>query len=75
MDAIVAAIETGAGDEALEAPRRAHRAAQRRWDFVDAENSTGFHSPGEAARLLGDAAAIAREESAKMRNTADGRRR
>jgi nitrite reductase (cytochrome c-552) len=61
MDFIVAAIEAGAGDEALEAPRRAHRAAQMRWDFVDAENSTGFHSPGEAARLLQDAARMARE--------------
>jgi nitrite reductase (cytochrome c-552) len=28
------------------------RAAQMRWDFIASENSTGFHSPQEAARIL-----------------------
>jgi nitrite reductase (cytochrome c-552) len=61
MDAVSEAIAAGIGDEGLGEARQAHRSAQMRWDFVDAENSTGFHSPGEAARLLLDAAAIARE--------------
>lgn len=60
MDAIAEADQAGADDTALEAARRAHRRAQLRWDFVDAENSTGFHAPGETSRLLEDAADIAR---------------
>jgi nitrite reductase (cytochrome c-552) len=32
-----------------------------RWDFVFSENSTGFHSPQEAARILGDAIDFARQ--------------
>lgn len=32
-----------------------HRKAQFFIDFVEAENSTGFHAPGEAARIFGDA--------------------
>ncbi len=68
MDAIVEAMQADArdaageavSDEALAAARRAHRRAQMRWDFVDAENSTGFHAPRETARLLQEAAEIAR---------------
>ncbi len=74
MDAIVAAKEGGVGTEGLEASRRAHRAAQMRWDFVDAENSTGFHSPREAARLLEDAAEIAREGATAAREATGGDR-
>ena len=47
-------------DELLAAARKAHRRASMRWDFVASENSGGFHSPQEAARVLGDAAQIAR---------------
>jgi nitrite reductase (cytochrome c-552) len=61
IDAIVAAQAAGAADAALEDARRAHRRAQLRWDFVDAENSTGFHSSLEAARLLTDAVDFARD--------------
>lgn len=59
MDAIVAARADGATDAELADARGAHRRAQLRWDFIDAENSTGFHAPDEAARILRDAAAIA----------------
>lgn len=61
MNAIVAARERGVGDEALQSALRAHRSAQLRWDFVDAENSTGFHSPMEAVRILTQAIEIARQ--------------
>lgn len=61
MDAIVAARAAGAGAAELAAARRAHRRAQLRWDFIDAENSTGFHASSEAARILRDAAALANE--------------
>ncbi|MCL4868312.1 MAG: ammonia-forming cytochrome c nitrite reductase subunit c552 [Anaerolineae bacterium] len=52
IDAIVAAQEAGATDEQLELARTYHRRASLRWDFVSSENSTGFHSPQEAARVL-----------------------
>lgn len=48
-------------DEDLAEARAFHRAAQLRWDFVDAENSMGFHSPQEAVRVLGHAADLARQ--------------
>jgi nitrite reductase (cytochrome c-552) len=38
-----------------------HRKAQWRVDFVNAENSTGFHAPQEAARILGEAIDYARQ--------------
>jgi nitrite reductase (cytochrome c-552) len=33
--------------------RQFHREASMRYDFVMSENSTGFHSPQEAARSAG----------------------
>jgi nitrite reductase (cytochrome c-552) len=61
IDAIVAAREAGATDAALAEARRLHKSAQMRWDFVDAENSMGFHSPQEAARILTHAVDLARQ--------------
>jgi nitrite reductase (cytochrome c-552) len=61
MDAIVAAQDAGATDEQLEEARYLHRRASLRWDFVSSENSTGFHSPQEAARILGMAIDFARQ--------------
>jgi nitrite reductase (cytochrome c-552) len=37
------------------------RASQWRIDFIAAENSMGFHAPQEAARVLGQAADLARQ--------------
>lgn len=61
MDAIVAAQEAGIGDDALDEARQLHRAAQLRWDFISSENSTGFHSPQEAARVLAMSIDLARQ--------------
>jgi nitrite reductase (cytochrome c-552) len=61
IDAIVAAKAAGAGDADLAKARDLHRRASMRWDFVSSENSTGFHSPQEAARILGDAIDLARQ--------------
>lgn len=52
MDVMVAAQEAGATDEQLAEARDFHRRSQMRWDFVSSENSTGFHSPQEASRIL-----------------------
>ena len=61
IDSIVAAREAGATDEELAEARQLHRAAQLRWDFVSSENSTGFHSPQESARVLAHSIDLARQ--------------
>jgi len=61
IDAIVAAKEAGATEEELAEIYALHRSAQLRWDFISSENSTGFHSPQEAARVLADSIDMARQ--------------
>jgi nitrite reductase (cytochrome c-552) len=61
IDTIVAAKAAGATPEQLADALQLHRGAQMRWDFVSSENSTGFHSPQEAARVLADAIDLARQ--------------
>jgi nitrite reductase (cytochrome c-552) len=61
MDTIVAAKAAGATDEELAQAYQFHRSAQLRWDFVSSENSTGFHSPREAARVLANSLDMARQ--------------
>ena len=43
---------SGVSNEQLAAAREAQRRAQFYLDFVEAENSTGFHAPQEAMRVL-----------------------
>lgn len=43
-----------------------HRKSQMRADFVGAENSTGFHNPREASRMLLQAVDMARTAQAKL---------
>lgn len=64
--AIRAAKEAGATDSQLQVPRDFHRKSQWRLDFVSAENSMGFHAPGEAARLLAEAIDFARQGEAAV---------
>jgi len=59
MDALVALIAdiqraktAGATDAQLESARQFQRKAQFLLDFIEAENSMGFHAPQEAARIL-----------------------
>jgi nitrite reductase (cytochrome c-552) len=61
MDGIKAAMAAGVPDGKLAEARDLHRRAQMRWDFISAENSMGFHSPQEAARVLGDSIDFARQ--------------
>ena len=61
IDAIVAAQDAGATDEQLAEARYLHRRASLRWDFVSSENSTGFHSPQEASRILAMSIDFARQ--------------
>ena len=60
IDAINAARAAGATDAELKEAWDFQRKANLRWDFISSENSTGFHSPQEAARVLGDAMNFAR---------------
>ncbi len=59
------AKKNGKTDAELQPVRALHRKAQWRLDFVAAENSMGFHAPGEAARLLGEAIDYARQGQVK----------
>jgi nitrite reductase (cytochrome c-552) len=61
IDTLAAAQKSGASDADLQKARALHRKAQMRWDFVSSENSTGFHSPQEAARILANAIDLARQ--------------
>ncbi|MFO0608121.1 MAG: ammonia-forming cytochrome c nitrite reductase subunit c552 [Polyangiales bacterium] len=49
---IGAARAAGASDEQLAGARTEQMRAQFLLDFIEAENSSGFHAPGEAARVL-----------------------
>ena len=55
IDAIAAADKAGAGEERLKQARHLYRRASMRWDFAASENSMGFHSPQEAARIYAGA--------------------
>jgi nitrite reductase (cytochrome c-552) len=75
LDALVALIgdlkaarDAGASDEALAKPRELQRRAQFYLDFVEAENSTGFHAPQEAARILGESLDYARQGQLALRD-------
>jgi nitrite reductase (cytochrome c-552) len=61
IEAIQKAKEEGATDEQLAEPRKLQRHAQFRADFVNADNSTGFHAAQESARILGEAIDLARQ--------------
>jgi nitrite reductase (cytochrome c-552) len=65
IDAINA-IKAAAGNpkadkELLDQARSLHRKAQYMWDFVSAENSTGFHNPEYALKILAEATNLARQ--------------
>ena len=60
----------GASDAALEESWRQQRKAQFLLDFVEAENSTGFHAPQEAMRLLTESLDAARRGQVALRKAA-----
>jgi len=61
LDAVVKAKADGATAEQIAPALELQRQAQWRIDFIAAENSMGFHAPQEAARVLGEAADMARQ--------------
>lgn len=75
MDALVglindikAARAAGRSDAELQAVRQFQRKAQFYLDFVEAENSTGFHAPQEAARILGESIDASRQGQVAIRS-------
>jgi nitrite reductase (cytochrome c-552) len=81
MDALVAligdikaALAAGTGDADLAAARDLQRKAQFRLDFVEAENSMGFHAPQEAARILGESIDLSRQGQIAVRDAQRARR-
>jgi nitrite reductase (cytochrome c-552) len=61
LDAVAAAKKAGATPEQLKPALELQRKAQWRLDYIAAENSMGFHAPQEAARILAEAADLARQ--------------
>ncbi len=75
IDGILAARAEGASDAQLAPALEFQRSAQWRLDFIAAENSMGFHAPQEAARVLGEAADLARQgQVAALRWETSGQR-
>jgi nitrite reductase (cytochrome c-552) len=75
MDALVALIadlkaarSAGRTDAELARARTFHRRAQFLLDFVEAENSMGFHASQEAVRILGDSINYARQGQVAVRD-------
>jgi nitrite reductase (cytochrome c-552) len=56
-----AAADPNADTELLDQARSLHRKAQFMWDFVSAENSTGFHNPEYALKILAESSNLARQ--------------
>jgi len=61
MDTFRQATAAGTAPEQLDKARKLHRRAQWRVDYVNAENSRGFHAAQEGARILGEAIDFARQ--------------
>lgn len=61
INAIKSAKESGATPEQLAPIFALQRKAQFRTDYINAENSMGFHAPQESARILGEAIDYARQ--------------
>ncbi len=70
IDDLKAARAAGRKDEELLAARYLQRRSQFYLDFVEAENSTGFHAPQEAARILGESIDFARQGQIALRDPA-----
>ena len=63
-----AARGAGKSDADLAAARYLQRRAQFYLDFVEAENSTGFHAPQEAARVLAESLNYSRQGQIALRD-------
>jgi nitrite reductase (cytochrome c-552) len=67
----LAAANPEADEERLDQARNLHRRAQFMWDFVSAENSTGFHNPEYALEILAESTDLARQAQMLAAQAAD----
>lgn len=70
IDDLKAAKAAGVSTNDLAKAQDFQRKAQFYLDFVEAENSTGFHAPQEAARILGESIDFSRKGQNALRNVA-----
>jgi nitrite reductase (cytochrome c-552) len=70
---IEAAKKAGLDEARLQPILELQRKAQWRVDWVNAENSMGFHAPQEAARILGEAIDFGRQGQVALRDLGAGR--
>lgn len=75
MDALVdlindikSARDAGRNDAAVTAAQDFQRRAQFYVDFIESENSNGFHAPQEAARILGESINFSRKGQIALRD-------
>jgi nitrite reductase (cytochrome c-552) len=68
IDDIKEAKANGTEEQKLDAARNLQRRAQFFVDFIEAENSTGFHAPQEAARIFGESIDAARKGQIALRD-------
>jgi nitrite reductase (cytochrome c-552) len=71
IDDIKAAQENGVPEERLNAARDFQRKASFFVDYVEAENSSGFHAPHETARILGESIDFSRRGQTALRGDAE----
>ncbi len=67
---LAAAKLAGVAEERLQGVLEFQRKAQWRVDFINAENSMGFHAPQEAARILAEAIDYSRQGQMALRELA-----
>ena len=70
IDDLKAAKAGGRKEADLVAALYLQRRSQFYLDFVEAENSTGFHAPQESARILGESIDFARQGQIALRDPA-----
>ena len=70
IDDLKAAKAAGRKEADLVSALYLQRRSQFYLDFVEAENSTGFHAPQEAARILGESIDFARQGQIALRDPA-----
>jgi nitrite reductase (cytochrome c-552) len=66
---IKAAKDAGRTDSALTTAQDFQRRAQFYLDFIESENSNGFHAPQEAARILGESINFSRKGQVVLRGS------
>jgi nitrite reductase (cytochrome c-552) len=68
IDDLKAAKAAGKSNDDLKTALYLQRRAQFYLDFIEAENSTGFHAPQEAARILGESINFSRQGQIAIRD-------